>query len=502
MLKQPATTTGVKLRKHPHLMALNAFVWLDELSRRSGRKITLAQVPGAAWDRLKALGFDLIWLMGIWKRSPASRMLFRTDPSRFQQYDQVLPGWRLADVVGSPYSVQDYVPDPHLGGWDELDWVRNELHQRGMGLILDFVPNHTAPDHAWVETHPEFYVQLSEQDFRRNPASGIIVDRDPVPLVIARGKDPYFPPWPDTAQLNYFNPETRSAMAQTLHTIAQHSDGVRCDMAMLVVNDVFARTWGSCLSAFERPSSEFWPGLIAAMPDFLWIAEVYWDMEWQLQQMGFQFTYDKRLYDRLRYSAPQDILAHLRADLSFQSHLVRFIENHDEEPSAAAFPNQKLQAAATLIATLPGLRFYHHGQIEGRKISVPIALCRAAEQTPNQALQAFYERLLEISNCGLFHKGDWQLLDVHPAGDLSSVNLIGYRWTLRETMVVVVVNMAAQPSGGRIFIHAFLDHSQTYLLTDLLPGIKDERDGQELAENGIALGLDGWGCRIIEIRPQ
>ena len=389
MSKVPQASVGLKLRKHPHLMELNTWVWLGELSRQAGRRIALAQVPNAEWDRLKTLGFDLIWLMGVWKRSAAGRAMFRTNPSHFPQYDHALPGWRLADVVGSPYSIQDYVPDPHLGNWDELDWVRKQLHQRGMGLILDFVPNHTGPDHPWVQSHPEYYVQATEEDFRRDPSSFIVVDRDPAPCVIARGKDPYSPPWPDTAQLNYFNPETQAAMAETARTIAQHSDGVRCDMAMLIVNKVFAHTWGSRLSAFLAPTREFWPDLISSLPDFVWIAEVYWDMEWQLQQMGFQFAYDKRLYDRLRSAGPQEILAHLRADLSYQTHLVRFLENHDEERSAAAFTDGKLQAAAALIATLPGLRFYHQGQLEGRKIHLPIALDRAADESSDSAAQSF-----------------------------------------------------------------------------------------------------------------
>ncbi|MGH9433668.1 MAG: alpha-amylase family glycosyl hydrolase, partial [Terriglobia bacterium] len=284
MPERSQTPAGLKLRNHPHLMELNAWAWLGELSRRAGRKTTLAQVPTVEWDQLKALGFDLVWFMGVWKRSAAGRAMSRTNPGHFQEYDHALPGWNLADVVGSPYSIQDYMPDPDLGDWDQLDWVRKQLNQRGMGLILDFVPNHTGPDHAWVQSHPEYYMQVSQQDFRRDPASYIVVDRDPTPLVIARGKDPYFPAWPDTAQLNYFNMDTRAAMAETAHTIAQHADGARCDMAMLIVNEVFARTWGPYISPFQDPGREFWPDLIASLPGFVWIAEVYWDMEWQLQQ--------------------------------------------------------------------------------------------------------------------------------------------------------------------------------------------------------------------------
>ena len=502
MSEESQTPAGLKFRKHPHLMEINTWVWLDELSRQANRKITLAQIPNTEWDRLKALGFDLIWLMGVWKRSAASRAMFRTDSGQFPQYDRVLPGWRLADVVGSPFSIQDYVPDPYLGDWDELDAVRKQLHQRGLGLILDFVPNHTAPDHAWVQSHPEYYVQSSEEDFRRDPSSCIVVDGDPAPRVIARGKDPYLPAWPDTAQLNYFNPETRAAMVDIARTIARHSDGVRCDMAMLIVNAVFARTWGDRLSTFQAPAREFWPDLTASLPDFVWIAEVYWDMEWQLQQMGFQFTYDKRFYDRLRSFNPADILAHLCADLSYQTHLLRFLENHDEERSAAVFADGKLQAAATLVATLPGLRFYHQGQLEGRKIHLPIPLSRAADESPDPTIQSLYEKLLEISNQEIFHEGDWALFGVGPAGDQTSGNLIGYGWDFPESTVIVVVNLSPQASQARILPKVMIDHVQVYRLTDTIHGITFSRIGQEIAENGIYLKIEPYGFRIFDVRPQ
>jgi glycosidase len=492
--------SGCPVRQHPHLMEINVWTWLDELSRQAGRTITLGRVPAEEWDRLKALGFDLVWLMGIWTRSAAGRAMFRTDLSHFEEFDRALPGWRLADVVGSPYSIQGYVPDPHLGDWDQIDWVRKQLNQRGIGLILDFVPNHTGPDHAWVQTHPEYYVQASEADFRRDPRSFIVVDRDPGSCVIARGKDPYFPAWPDTAQLNYFNPDARAAMAETARTIAQHADGMRCDMAMLVLNEIFARTWQTHLSAFQSPKDEFWPDLIASLPELVWIAEVYWDMEWRLQQMGFKFTYDKRLYDRLRSGGAQDVVAHLRADVAYQSRLARFLENHDEQRSAALFTNGKLPAGATLVATLPGLRFYHHGQMEGWKRHLPIALRRAAEEGTDAALQAFYEKLLAISNRAIFHEGNWTLLDVHPAGDDTSRDLLGYSWSREGAVALVAVNLSPRAAQGRIFPGLNIDHGGTYRLADQIHGSVSEHFGQELVENGVYVRLEGYGCRVFEIK--
>jgi glycosidase len=111
-----------------------------------------------------------------------------------------------------------------------------------MKLILDFFPNHTAPDHPWVFEHPDYYIQGSEPDYARDPAAFIPVQKGRRTLYIARGRDPYFPPWPDTAQLNYLSRDVRSALIEELKKISGHCDGVRCDMAMLVLNDIFENT--------------------------------------------------------------------------------------------------------------------------------------------------------------------------------------------------------------------------------------------------------------------
>jgi hypothetical protein len=206
----------------------------------------------------------------------------------------------VRDVVGSPFSIQDYSPDPRIATAEGLTEVHKQLRRRGMGLILDFVPNHTGFDHGWMVQHPDRYIQGREQDFRGDPAAFYLVEREgDENLFVARGRDPYFPPWSDVAQLNYFNPDCRQGMIGILKNIAQYCDRVRCDMAMLVTNEIFNRTWGHLLRSWPVPTTDFWSEATAAAPDFLWLAEVYWDLEWRMQELGFQFAYDKRLYDRL-----------------------------------------------------------------------------------------------------------------------------------------------------------------------------------------------------------
>ena len=232
-----------------------------------------------------------------------------------------------------------------FGGDAALRRLRERLQGRGVRLMLDFVPNHTAPDHRWAWEHPEYYVHGREEDLVREPGNFCRVETARGPAVLARGRDPYFPGWPDTLQLNYHHAGLRAAMLAELDRVAAACDGLRCDMAMLVLPDVFVRTGGDRSRPADGTEPEalpFWPEAIARVrerhPEFLFMAEAYWDLEWTLQQLGFDQTYDKRLYDRLRAQDASATRGHLRAHREFQTHSTRFLENHDEPRAAVAFP--------------------------------------------------------------------------------------------------------------------------------------------------------------------
>jgi len=268
------------MRPHPHLYEIPTWAWLAELARDRGMPgaagspgLRLVDVPDDVWDAFEARGFDLIWLMGIWRRSPESRRIATEVPSLREAYDRALPGWQPADVVGSPYAVHAYEPDPALASWDELDAVRAKLHRRGLQLVLDFVPNHTARDHPWVREHPEYYVRASSETAAAHPGMFFEASpRDGERVWLAHGRDPYWPGWTDTAQLNYSSGAMRAALIDELKTIAAHADGVRCDVAMLVLNDVFAGTWRDFLRDTALPAEEFWAGAATAVPDLLLVA--------------------------------------------------------------------------------------------------------------------------------------------------------------------------------------------------------------------------------------
>ena len=268
--------------RRPIIYEINTWVWLHELSRREQKPITLATVPADDWDALALYGFDAVWLMGVWERSPAGARVANGNAGLQAEFARVLSDYQREDNVGSAYCVRRYVVDEYLGGPDGLAVARKTLADRGMRLILDFVPNHVAQDHPWVKDHPQYFIQGTADDLTAKPGEYFKAGK----AVLAHGRDPYFPPWTDVAQLNAFNPALRQAAINTVLAIADQCDGMRCDMAMLMMNPIFERTWGS--RAGQKPGREYWVELIGAVreryPKLLFIAEAYWDLEWELQQ--------------------------------------------------------------------------------------------------------------------------------------------------------------------------------------------------------------------------
>src|SRR5215831_4611286 len=351
--------------RYPSLIEINTRAWLYRLSCEAGRPVTLADVDGAALDDLARRGFDWIWLLSVWQTGAAGRAVSRSNPAWRAEFSAVLPDLAEEDIGGSGFAISAYEVDEALGGKAALAEFRARLAARGLRLMLDFVPNHTALDHPWVRTHPDFYVQGSEQDLAASPENYRPVETDSGARVLAHGRDPNFPGWPDTLQLNYANPALQAAQLAELVSIAEQCDGLRCDMAMLLLPEVFQRTWGPL-------PAPFWPEAIAAVREahrgFTFLAEAYWDLEWELQQQGFDYCYDKRLYDRLGHCDAGAIRAHLGAGLDYQDRLARFLENHDEPRVAARFAWPQHQAAAIVTYFAPGLRFFHQGEFEGARV--------------------------------------------------------------------------------------------------------------------------------------
>ena len=396
---------------YPSLYQVNTRVWLTELSRTLDlrRPATLDDIPDADLDRLAGMGFDWVWFLSVWRTGPAGQRVSRSNSQWRRDFEQTLPDLCEEDIAGSGFAIRDYTVPPGLGGDAALARLRGRLRARGLRLLLDFVPNHTALDHPWVENHPEFYVSGTEIELVRSPQNYTRVKRAQGDLLLAHRRDPYFPGWPDTLQLDYSNPATQEAIIGELLKIAGQCDGLRCDMAMLVLPDVFERTWG-------RRAPLFWPNATRRVrervPGFRLMAEVYWDLEWTMLQQGFDYAYDKRLYDRLCDGHARPVREHLHAGLDYQNKLARFLENHDEPRAAATFEPPVHEAAAIITYLSPGLRFFHRGQFEGRKRRISPHLVRAPSEPGDAVLQRFYDSLLPVLRQPAVRDGQWRLLRV------------------------------------------------------------------------------------------
>jgi len=492
-------------RQNPLIYEINAWTWLYSLSTLYNRPGTFGSIPDEVLAQLAQWKLDAVWLMGVWERSPAGREISLGHPHLQDEYRRALPHYTEADVVGSPYAIRRYEVDPHLGERNELAALRKRLEKLGIKLVLDFVPNHTAIDCPWLTEYPDYFVQGTSEDLETRPEFFFTVPGgEGRSLIFSNGRDPYFPAWTDTAQVNAFNPHLRNQIVATLLDIASMCDAVRCDMAMLVTNRIFSQTWGPRVG--PEPETEYWhviiPAIKAKYPHFLFLAEVYWDMEWKLQQQGFDYTYDKRLYDYLKNEPVRSILTHLQGDLNYQSHMVRFIENHDEQRAARTFGPGRDQAAAVLVTTLPGATLLHEGQFYGYRIKLPVQLGHRPAEDTDPEIEAFYRLLLAEVSKPIYHNGTWHIRETLPAWDLNAThkNLIAYMWQSNSSdRRLIVINYSSTGSQGRVLLPD-LEAERTWKLQDQLDGSVYERPGKEMADAGLYVDLRPWQSHIFDFR--
>lgn len=494
----------------PSLYLINTRVILQELGQGLGRAATFDDVPDKMLDEVVARGFDWVWFLGVWQTGTMARDVSRSNPAWRKEYREQLPNLKDEDITGSPFAISAYTPHADLGGRDALLRLRDRVRGRGLRLMLDFVPNHTAPDHVWRFARPEFYIQGTAKALARDPQSFWQLNTKNGPTVFARGRDPYFPAWADVLQLNYRHAGLRAAMIDTLNQIAELCDGVRCDMAMLLHPEVFARTWGQAswpVDGSAPVDGPFWSEATAQVkrghPGFVFMAEVYWDLEWELQQQGFDYTYDKRLYDRLKAQQAEAARKHLWADPEYQRKSARFLENHDEERAARVFSWPVHQAAAIITFLVPGLRFFHEGQFDGRRVRPSMHLGRRPAEKPNPAVRQFYEKLLPVLTRPEVRDGRWQLRDCRPAwGDNSTWNqFVAFTWEGESNQrLLVAVNYG--PAQGQCYVHLPPElHGQKHCLRDLLSTVHYDRDGDDLASRGLYVDLPAWGYHVFEMTP-
>jgi len=291
-------------------------------------------------------------------------------------------------------------------------------------------------------------------------------------------------------------------MIGELERIAEQCDGVRCDMAMLVLPDVFERTWGIRADLFWPKATE---SVRRAHPHFLFMAEVYWDLEWTMQQQGFDYTYDKRLYDRLREGHARPVREHLHAGLDYQNKLARFLENHDEPRAAATFPPRIHQAAAVITFLSPGLRFLHQGQFQGRRKRISPHLSRGPAEPLDQQLEQFYDRLCSVLRQPVVREGQWQLLECIPAweGNWTWDCFLAFAWQGRDgERLLVTVNYAPNQSQRYVRL-PFTDLcNRLWRLEDLIGEEAYDRQGDDLQARGLYLDVPSWGAAVFSLTRQ
>lgn len=488
------------------LYEINSAVWLGEQPWVNPNKPDLADVPNEVLAHWAEIGMDSIWFLGAWKKGNATRQICCESPDLGRKFESLLPDLTEGDIIGSPFSVSSYTLDPALGDETTLRRLRKKLHAHGLRLLLDFVPNHLAVDHPWVNLHPDRFVWGSDLQLANDPFNFFEVPSQPE-HILAHGRDPYFSGWTDTVQLNIFNTDTRRAMIDILLGLAEVCDGVRCDMAMLVTNRVFRNTWGD-LSLIDYPEGnppEFWKEAIGEVceryPEFLFMAEVYWNMERELLDMGFDFTYDKTLYDCVRGADAHGVRDHLTRSAEWQHQMVHFIENHDETRGNKAF-GVRQGAASAFLGALPGMRFYHEGEFEGRQIHLPIQLNRRPQEEPVEELHDFYhERLLPALNDEVMRTGEFIQVNIRQAwsGNHSHGAIVACMRRLGDERRLVVSNITGYQAQGYAEIPMDTCDCQVCQLDDLLSDTRYFRDRPQLVGNGLYLDLAPGQCHIFKL---
>jgi hypothetical protein len=295
-----------------------------------------------------------------------------------------------------------------------------------------------------------------------------------------------------------------------LQSIADRCDGVRCDMAMLVLNDVFAKTWESFpIANHQSPAAEFWATAIPVVkethPGFLFLAEGYWGLEARLQALGFDYIYDKPLYDGLISRDAVGVQNHLLGKTAEAvAASAHFLENHDESRIATILTPAEQRAAALLILGLPGMRFLYEGQLSGARLKIPVQLARRAEEAKQAEIANIYEQLLTVLPGAAVGEGKGQLCKPRAAwpGNPTAQNFVIVRWQkLAPQFDLMAVNLA--PHRSQCYAPLGVDHlaSHNWSMKDLLGEESYKRSGDDLQNQGLYLDLPAHGAQLFHFEP-
>ncbi|MBN1519559.1 MAG: alpha-amylase [Spirochaetales bacterium] len=544
------------------MIAKSTLVWLDQLSRWYGRDIrTLDAIPDEELDALASRGFNALWLIGLWERSQASRLI------------KELCG--NPEAAPSAYSLYDYEIAGELGGWPALDNLRRRAEWRGIRLAADMVPNHTGMDSAWVRERPDLFIQSDRPPFPgysfngRNlsgdPSIGLWLedhyyDRTDAAVVFKRvdfrtgdtryiyhGNDGTSMPWNDTAQLDFLKPDAREAVTERILHVARAFPIIRFDAAMIMARKHFRRLWypepghgGDIASrgesslppdVFDRHMpGEFWRDVVdrcaAEAPDTLLLAEAFWMMEgYFVRTLGMHRVYNSAFMNMLKNQENKKYRDTIKNTQEFDKDIlkrfVNFMNNPDEETAVAQFGrDDRYFGVCTLMATLPGLPMFGHGQVEGFTEKYGMEYRRAyLDERPDQGLIARHEREIFplLKRRYLFSGVDQFLLyDLYRPDGSVDENVFAYSNGAGGERALVLYNNAYERAAGTLhrscpFARKEPDGRKTRVVMDLasglglsgLPGrflaMREQRSGlwflrrsADVAERGMVVMLDGF----------
>ncbi|MDD4106822.1 MAG: alpha-amylase family glycosyl hydrolase [Candidatus Shapirobacteria bacterium] len=471
---------------------INTRLWLDDLSKKYQTRITIGGVPQEEWKKLFER-HDNFWFMGIYKPSQIGQECAK---QYVEQYRGYLPDIdKDKDVVASPFAVAGYCLNPLIAkDWQEWDQMVEMLNQKNKKIFIDFVPNHTAIDHPWVESHPEYYIQGNEQLYFSTNNFLQIKNKQGEIKYFAYGKDPNFGPWIDTLQLNYSNLELQKTMRQEIEQLSQHADGFRCDMAMLINPETFLRSWGWCLNEEEKKRVEenpFWQKTIPEIKkkaildnkrNIEFIAEAYWE-EVELGKY-FDYIYNHDLYKKLKTSIKTGSIDDLKGYINYLinnpnglgNFWAVYTENHDEDRAVRTMG--KLSKAATTITALIGNSMFllNQGQEEGFSFRPPMQVARFKDENVDQNMAKFYDDLLKIRRSTLFQEGKIKIID-STNGDNNSI-IFEISDSKTKSRAIVAINMTQLTTFAQI--NKGENYLSVYNLTNGSKSNDDEATDQKL----------------------
>ncbi len=467
----------------------------------------ILDLPFSFFEELKELGVDTIWFTGTFERSEESQRISISMKELYRSYFESLPDWKEEDVIGSPYAIKTYKISKEFGGTKTFIEFKKKLNKLNLKVILDFVPNHFAIDSPYLIKYPELFIQATEELYNNNPYNYFYRESNSRKFIFAHGRDPYFPPWKDTVQLDYRSKSVHEFMMNELINLSKICDGVRCDMAMLLLSDIFTNNWSEHILPKDvvPAGEEFWSSAIQKVTkkntDFFLIAEAYWNRENDLAEIGFDYVYDKKLYEVIIQENIPLLNEYIKLNFKYKKNRFLFIENHDEQRSAAIFPIEKLKAAATLIYTLPASKLIYDGQLEGRKYRHAIQLKRIFDEQINYDLLNFYKLLFTEIKKSSIQNGYFKFLSPQPAWENNPAyrNFIIYIYENDDLEKdLVVINFSPYQSQCKVKIESLDLINKKFLIKDRLSSEKYIRDGNEMLYKGLYLDLKPYQSQIFE----